>query len=107
MIEQYKNISIEIIDILKSENINEYELEAKFIKRQELLEEVTDEGIEEFRKNYKSFGIDKIDEEIKGKLQKVIGDVKKELSDYREKKVVNVAYANINKTNLNIFSKRV
>lgn len=107
MIEEYKNISIEIMDILKSENVNEYELEARFIKRQEILDKSTEEELEDFRKNYRKSGIYEIDEEIKNKLQKVIGDVKKELSEYREKKAVNFAYANINKTNLNIFSKKV
>lgn len=107
MIEEYKRISSEIFEILKSKDVDENELEAKFDKRQHVIDKLDGKALEKFREDYKKEEIFKLDEEIKTKLQQRLSMVRKELSDYKENKAVNFAYANANKTNLNIFSKKV
>ena len=48
-----------------------------------------------------------VDEKIKIKLKSQMLSVRKKLSEYKLNKTVNTAYANMNKNNLNIFSRKV
>lgn len=107
MIERYKKISEEILEMLSFEDANENELEAKLDERQELLSSLNENQLKHLKEAYHEKAIFKLDEEIKGKLSEKISIVKKELREYRDKKAVNFAYANMNKNNLNIFSTKV
>lgn len=104
---EYKRISNEILELLKANAVDEDELEVKLDQRQEIINKLSKEELQKFRATYKREEVDKLDQEIKMKLQQKVFQVRKELIDYRAKKAVNIAYANINKTNLNIFSKKV
>lgn len=107
MIESYKKISEEILKILNFKDVNENELEVKLDERQELISSLNENQLKYFKEAYHEKAIFKLDEEIKTKLSEKISTVKKELREYRDKKAVNFAYANMNKNNLNIFSKKV
>ena len=107
MIEEYKKISSRILEILKCKDIDEDLLEDKLDERQEIIDKLQEEELLQFKKDYHTEEIYELEEEIKHKLQEILFEVKKDLSDYRKKKAVNFVYANANKTNLNIFSKKV
>lgn len=107
IVELYKKISLEILEILKNEEVDNYKLDIFFNKRQTLIENLDKEyKINDFRKIYR-LTLHTIDEEIKNLLEVKISHTKKELIIYRKNQKVNFAYANINKSNLNIFSKKV
>lgn len=101
----YKQVSNEILDALKYdklENLDEY-----FEKRESIINALeSNEGINEFRKVYKE-KLNYIDNEIKVLFEEKILDVKKEIAEYKKSQNGNFTYANMNKTNLNIFSKKV
>ncbi|MGY5266317.1 hypothetical protein [Paraclostridium bifermentans] len=101
----YKQVSNEILEALKYdklENLDEY-----FEKREIIIKELElNETINEFRKIYKE-KLYNIDNEIKVLVEEKILDVKKEIAEYKRSQNGNFTYANMNKTNLNIFSKKV
>ena len=65
------------------------------------------EELKSFKEAYNTEKIYEYDEKIKIKLKSQILSVRKELSEYKLNKTVNTAYANMNKNNLNIFSRKV
>ncbi|WP_040191249.1 hypothetical protein [Clostridium culturomicium] len=106
MIEKYKRITKEIIDILNEEVVDHEKLGYKIDERQDLITKFKREELDAFRKEYweKYLPIDKI---IKSKLEEQIIKAKKELFDHRNKQTVSTAYVKAGKNNLNIFSKKV
>ena len=66
-----------------------------------------EDEFEKFGQAYKESGLYKLDGEIKVKLRERIVEVKKELQEYKAKRMVNTAYTNMNRNNLNIFYKKV
>lgn len=104
-IDLYKQISNEILEALKYdklENLDEY-----FEKRESIINELeSNESINEFRKIYKE-KLYHIDNEIKILVEEKMLDVKKEIAEYKRNQNGNFTYANMNKTNFNIFSKKV
>ena len=66
-----------------------------------------DEELKSFKEAYNTEKIYEYDEKIKIKLKSQMLSVRKELSEYKLNKTVNTAYANMNKNNLNIFSRKV
>ena len=104
-IDLYKQVSNEILEALKYdklENLDEY-----FEKRESIINELKlNESINEFREIYKE-KLYYIDNEIKVLVEEKILDVKKEIAEYKRSQNGNFTYANMNKTNFNIFSKKV
>ena len=84
MINLYKSISEKILEIVSAKEVDEKKLAIELNKRQELINNLKDE-----------------------ELKSQILSVRKELSEYKLNKTVNTAYANMNKNNLNIFSRKV
>lgn len=107
MIELYKNISLDIIELLNKYEIDINKLEYMIEKRQEIINSLKEAELEDFKKHYKSSDIVELDNKIKSTLGEKIIEVRKEISSYKTKRVVNTIYANMNKNNLNIFSKKV
>lgn len=101
----YKQVSNEILEALKYdklENLDEY-----FEKRENIINELeSNESINEFRKIYKE-KLYYIDNEIKVLVEEKMLDVKKEIAEYKRSQKGNFTYTNMNKTNFNIFSKKV
>lgn len=107
MIELYKNISLDIIELLNKYEIDNNKLEYMIGKRQEVINGLKEADLEDFKKNYKSSDIVELDKKIKSILGEKIIEVRKEISSYKTKRVVNTIYVNMNKNNLNIFSRKV
>ena len=107
MIKEYKEISVNILSLLNEENINGVRIKENFDKRQNIIDSLDENEVKKFGKLYKSEKIYKLDEEIKIKLENKMLELKKDINEYKKNKVVNSAYININKKNLNLFSKKV
>lgn len=107
MVELYKNISLDIIELLNTYEIDNNKLEYMISKRQEIINSLNGQDLEDFKRYYKSSKIVELDNKIKSILGQKIIEVRKELSSYKTKRVVNTIYANMNKNNLNIFSRKV
>lgn len=107
MINEYKEISERIFKIVSKDNVDENKLAVELENRKQLIEFLNEYDLQVFREKYKSEEIYKLDEVIKVKLKEQILAVRKELSEFKLNKTVNTAYVNMNKNNLNIFSKKV
>lgn len=107
MIEVYRNITEKILEIVSDREINHIELEFNLQKRKALIESLQGEELEDFRECYKNEGLYNIDEKIKVKLNEQILLVKREIGNFKLSEIGNIAYANMNKNNLNIFYKKV
>ncbi len=107
MINLYKSISENILEIVNEKEFDEKQLSNELNKRQDLINSLHGKELDEFRKSYKSQNLNLCDEKIKQKLKEHMIEVKKELNDYKLNKSVNTTYANMNKNNLNIFSRKV
>ena len=105
MINLYKSISEKILEIVSAKEVDEKKLAIELNKRQELINNLKDEELKSFKEAYNTEKIYEYDEKIKLKSQML--SVRKELSEYKLNKTVNTAYANMNKNNLNIFSRKV
>ena len=106
MINLYKSISEKILEIVSAKEVDEKKLAIELNKRQELINNLKDEELKSFKEAYNT-EIYEYDEKIKIKLKSQMLSVRKELSEYKLNKTVNTAYANMNKNNLNIFSRKV
>lgn len=107
MINLYKSISEKILEIVNEKEVDEKQLSNELNKRQDLINNLHGKELDEFRKSYKSQNLNLWDEKIKQKLREHMLEVRKELNDYKLNKSVNTTYANMNKNNLNIFSRKV
>lgn len=102
-IQLYKNISLEIVEAIKKDNIEL--LNTLLDKRQEILDneytnkQLIEKLIEE--------GIVDIDKEIQNLLYERIDKVKNEIKLHKKSMQVNNSYMNINKEKINIFYKKV
>ena len=106
-INEYKQISNEILEILKYDKLENNVLENCFDKREQIIKELEEnKKINEFRKIYKEKLYD-IDNEIKILFEEKMLYVKKEIAEYKRSQKGNFTYTNMNKTNFNIFSKKV
>ena len=99
----YKEISLQIVESLKNEDI--YILEKLLDKRQEILDNQIDNN--EFKHKLINEGIIDIDRQIDELLKNNMEKVKQEIKEYRLSKQVNNSYRNYNNGNLNIFNKKV
>lgn len=106
MIEDYKRITQEILDILNEEVVDHEKLGCKIDERQDLITEFKSDELEAFRKEYRKKYLP-LDNIIKDKLEEQIIKAKKELFDHRNKQTVSTAYVKAGKNILNIFSKKV
>ncbi|GAA0071578.1 hypothetical protein UT300003_31030 [Clostridium sardiniense] len=107
MINLYKNISLNIIKILNEDDIDDDKLEHNIEKRQEVINSLDERELEDFKKHYKDSQLLQLDNKIKILLEKKIIEVRKELNSYKTKRSINTIYVNMNKNNLNIFSRKV
>ncbi|MGG7096709.1 hypothetical protein [Clostridium sardiniense] len=107
MINLYKNISLNIIKILNEDDIDDGKLEHNIEKRQEVINSLDERELEDFKKHYKDSQLLQLDNKIKILLEKKIIEVRKELNSYKTKRSINTIYVNMNKNNLNIFSRKV
>ncbi|MBY0754669.1 hypothetical protein K5V21_04280 [Clostridium sardiniense] len=107
MINLYKNISLNIIKILNEDDIDDGKLEHNIEKRQEVINSLDERELEDFKKHYKDSQLIQLDNKIKILLEKKIIEVRKELNSYKTKRSINTIYVNMNKNNLNIFSRKV
>ncbi|MCC3869514.1 flagellar protein FliT [Terrisporobacter mayombei] len=99
----YKEISLQIVESLKNEDI--YILGKLLDKRQEILDNQIDNN--EFKHKLINEGIIDIDRQIDELLKNNMAKIKQEIKEYRLSKKVNNSYMNYNKGNLNIFNKKV
>jgi len=99
----YKEISLQIVESLKNEDI--YILEKLLNKRQEILDNQIDNN--EFKHKLINEGIIDIDRQIDELLKNNMAKIKQEIKEYRLSKQVNNSYRNYNNGNLNIFNKKV
>lgn len=101
----YKQISNEILEILKYEKLEN--LDECFEKRENIIKELEQKDkIDEFKKIYK-LKLYSIDKEIKMLFEEKLLGVKREIAEYKRSQNGNFTYAKMNKTNFNIFSKKV
>lgn len=107
MIDLYRSITEKILAIVDSEEVDDVQLKICLTKRQELIASLKGQELEKIRDMYKEDGLYELDEEIKEKLKEKILDLRKQLNEYKINKNVNIVYANMNKNNLNIFSRKV
>lgn len=107
MIREYIDISENILLLLKQEEVNDIKIKKYFNKRQKIIDLLDENELKNFVHLYESNKIYEIDDEIKTRLENEILKVKKDIVEYKKTKIVNSAYININKKNLNIFSKKV
>lgn len=102
----YKEISNSLIDILKNDEVDNDKLDKYLDERQQLLVNIVEEDRDNFIKQYKS-NLENIDIEINILLQKHLDTSKRELVTFRKNQNGNITYANMNKTKLNIFYKKI
>ena len=107
MINKYRGISDEIFNMINVEEFDHIKLGEKLQERQIIIDNLKEDEFEKFGQAYKESGLYKLDGEIKVKLRERIVEVKKELQEYKAKRMVNTAYTNMNRNNLNIFYKKV
>lgn len=107
MINKYRGISEEIFNMINVEEFDHIKLGEKLQERQIIIDNLKEDEFEKFGQAYKESGLYKLDGEIKVKLRERIVEVKKELQEYKAKIMVNTAYTNMNRNNLNIFYKKV
>mgnify|MGYP006954073405 FL=1 len=103
MINKYRGISEEIFNMINVEEFDHIKLGEKLQERQIIIDNLKEDEFEKFGQAYKESGLYKLDGEIKVKLRERIVEVKKELQEYKAKRMVNTAYTNMNRNNLNIF----
>lgn len=107
MINKYRGISEEIFNMINVEEFDHIKLGEKLQERQIIIDNLKEDEFEKFGQAYKESGLYKLDGEIEVKLRERIVEVKKELQEYKAKRMVNTAYTNMNRNNLNIFYKKV
>ncbi|WP_071119206.1 hypothetical protein [Romboutsia timonensis] len=99
----YKKITLEIIQCLKDENLDD--LDTLFDKRQSILTE------EEDNKNFKAsmiaLGIVDLDKNIKDLLHQNIINTKIEIQKHKLSTITNNSYINSNQQKINIFNTKV
>lgn len=93
--------------MINVEEFDHIKLGEKLQERQIIIDNLKEDEFEKFGQAYKESGLYKLDGEIKVKLRERIVEVKKELQEYKAKRMVNTAYTNMNRNNLNIFYKKV
>lgn len=99
----YKEISLQIVESLKNEDI--FIIEELLNKRQEILDKQIDNN--EFKFKLINEGIIEIDRQIEELLKDNMSKIKQEIKEYRLSKQVNNSYMNYINKNLNIFNKKV
>ena len=107
MIKEYIYISENILSLLREDEVDDIQIKKSFDKRQEIINSLNEEELKKFGSLYKDEKVYKLDEEIKIKILNKILEFRKEIAEYKKTKIVNSAYININKKNLNLFSKKV
>ena len=107
MINKYRGISEEIFNMINVEEFDHIKLGEKLKERQDIIDSLKAVEVDKFGQDYKDSGLYKLDVDIKVKLKERIVEVKKELQEYKAKRMVNTAYTNMNRNNLNIFYKKV
>lgn len=96
LFQEYKDVSLNIIKVLEDDLVEQ--LDCEFEKRNKILEEITrrNEDKEVLKELYEKYGLFKIDEEMKFKLEKSMKDVKSEMVKIKKRKDANKSYNNIN-----------
>lgn len=107
MIKEYIDISENILSLLREDDVDDIQIKNSFDKRQEIINSLNEEELKKFGNLYKNEKVYKLEEEIKIELGNKMLEVRKEIAEYKKTKIVNSAYININKKNLNLFSKKV
>lgn len=104
----YKNLSIEILNLLKEDKFDKFdEIDEILDKRSLLIKEIHKNQQTEFKKLYVESNAYDIDKEIKSIFEKKIGNIKDEIKTQKKIKQVNYSYINANKEKINIFNKKV
>ncbi|MBQ8997501.1 MAG: hypothetical protein IJ086_02265 [Clostridium sp.] len=107
LINLYKNISLEILELFNKEDIDNNKLDKLLDNRENILENLDDDKLKIFAEHYVSNNLNEIDKRIKFKFTKKMIETQLEINNYKKNKQMNTAYININKKNLNLFSKKV
>ena len=104
--ELYKDISLAMLEALKGEEYDDFDLLLE--ERQSILDRFSERDESHyFETLYKDYGIDDIDSEMRTLLAVQIQKTKLEIRDYKVKIQGNTSYNNIRKENINIFLKKV
>lgn len=101
--ELYKSISVDILNLLESNNLEA--LEDLMSKREKILKE--EEHNKEFKKTLINEGILDIDLNIKDLLSKNIEKVKEEIREHKLSQKASSSYINIVNQKINIFNTKV
>lgn len=104
-IEEYKEISKEILEMLSKENYEN--LESKLEERQVIINKVKLNNRDEFKNKYVKEDILNIDNEIKLKIEKMLESVKEEIKEHKRKQKASSMYIKNTKNNINLFYKKV
>jgi len=99
----YKNITLEIIQCLKDDKLEQ--LEDLFESRQDILDEENDN--KEFKESMINMGIIDLDKTIKDLLHQNMIKTKLEIQKHRLSTITNNSYMNINTQKINIFNAKV
>ena len=96
LFQKYKDISIQIIDELDSEILEN--LDNLLLERGEILQKISqkNETKEELKQLYGKYDLFKIDEDIQNKFESSMSEVKRELAKINKRKQANNGYNNIN-----------
>lgn len=104
LIKEYKEISLQIITEIKGEG-NPEVISNLLDKRQKILDKATKSNqIQRFRIQYAQNGLDKIDEQMRDLLSKLLEKTKEEMRVHRKKQNASNAYMKANKPMGNIFT---
>jgi len=99
----YKNITLEIIQCLKDDKLEQ--LEDLFESRQDILDEENDN--KEFKESMINMGIIDLDKTIKDLLHQNMIKTKLEIQKHKISTLTNNCYMNNNKQKINIFNAKV
>ncbi len=107
IVENYIQISRKIINILNENEVDYDKLEKYLNQRDYVIKKINEKNkIKEFRKIYIN-DLHEVDIEIKELIKVNLSKAKSEIIEYRKRKTVNTVYTNMNKSNFNIFLKKV
>lgn len=107
-INEYKNITLKMIDIIGT--IPDYQTKVATLldERQAILDSVlTNEELIEFRTLYKQYGVLALDNELRDLLTKELNQAKNDILEQKKKKTANFAYSKVNREGFNLFSTHI
>jgi Icc-related predicted phosphoesterase len=106
-LEEYKQISLDMIKIIQSENY-EY-IEDKLNQRQEIINNLNKTTYEKnkFKEIFVNLGLEDIQKQVNSILQEKLHNIKENIEKSKQSRLANKSYNNINRNNYNFLNKKV